>query len=319
MSQEKSESKNAETKKISMPFFSKRKIVFKKTFGEESSSGVIVREFEGISCEGTPILEVFASSEKLDVGQMAAFFLIQHLKLPIIGDVTSLMFPTLAVVKEGIPFNSGRIYGNKDLVIFISDFQFGPSSANIMKRIILDFAERHKSSMLVSAKAMDNSSEEGTSDIKSVQGVEGESGKPPQSKEDFLNLLKKAKDHRGTEKLWFITNDESIAKRMISVGNKPMQSALVSGISAGFLANSAVLDIPILFLFTPQTELQKYLEIDSRASLALLHCLNECGILKEKQDLGDFNKMSDDMIDKIGKVIEEVQTPLEKSYSSMWT
>lgn len=62
---------------------------------------------------------------------MAAEYIIQQLDLPLIGDIISESFPPLTIVKDGIPSHSGRIYGNKDIVVFISDYKFGPELSNL--------------------------------------------------------------------------------------------------------------------------------------------------------------------------------------------
>lgn len=117
---EKTEVKKEE-KKISY-FTETRQVIMSKDYGGETNR-VTLREFKGCDCDGAPIIEAFSAAENaLSLSQIVGNYLVESLKLPLIGDITSIYFPPLAIVKGGQPSNSCRIYGNKSKFIFTHFF-----------------------------------------------------------------------------------------------------------------------------------------------------------------------------------------------------
>lgn len=108
---EKKEEKKVEKK---LTYFSEiKQVIMSKDYGSESNR-VTLREFKGCDCDGAPIIEAFSAAENaLSLSQIVGNYLVESLKLPLIGDITSIYFPPLAIVKNGFPSNSCRIYGNK--------------------------------------------------------------------------------------------------------------------------------------------------------------------------------------------------------------
>jgi len=159
---------------------------------------------------------------------MCAEFIIKEQKLELIGDVISDSFPPLTIVRSGIPSNSGRIYGNNLVVIFISDYQFGAEISNVMVKVIYDFASRHQCNLIISSKPIDF-----TPNNKKDLDLQ-----IPPNKQEFQKLIQESKERRGKEKVWFSTNDENIAKKLINLGHSAIQEVVVSGIGGGILADS---------------------------------------------------------------------------------
>jgi len=167
-----------------------------KDYGNESNK-ITLREFKGINCDGAAIIESFSGGGKtLSLSQMVGVFLVEELNLPLIGDITSIYFPPLAIVRKGQSSHSCRIYGNKDLVVFVSDYKFGPEISNSIIKAIFDFAQRHQTSEIILMKGI----EQPVDDKKKEEeiGVELKKEKP-KTKEELMELLfqtKKKKERR---------------------------------------------------------------------------------------------------------------------------
>jgi len=52
---------------------------------------------------------------------------------------------------------------------------------------------------------------------------------------------------------------------------------------------------------------KSFFQIDAEASVKLLHCYSE--ILDGKLNLGEIDKIQATIVDKLGQVIDEIQTP----------
>src|SRR5690242_19588976 len=67
-------------------FAPSRQVIFSKVYHDN----ITIREFKGCNvANGAAVIEAFAHSEQLDIGQMAASYLIKQLDLNLIGDVVS--------------------------------------------------------------------------------------------------------------------------------------------------------------------------------------------------------------------------------------
>jgi len=147
-----------------------------------------IREFYGCNVNGAAVIVAFATGDKLDISQMIAEYVIKQLKLPLVGDVTSIEFPPLTIVREGIPSHSGRIYGNKDVVIFISDYQFGPELSNVIVNMIYDFALIHQSSLIITMQAIEFNPQENKKKETETE--------LPKSKQELIEMISKIKEKK---------------------------------------------------------------------------------------------------------------------------
>jgi uncharacterized protein len=93
-----------------------------------------------------------------------ANYLINTLKLTQIGLMDSVYFPTVSLVRDGMPQNPVRIYAGEkvghehdamdQLVVFISEFQPPPNLVKPIASTILDWAEEQRCKMLVSPEGL---------------------------------------------------------------------------------------------------------------------------------------------------------------------
>lgn len=80
---------------------------------------------------------------------VAGHYILQTLKLPRIGALTSDDFPSLAVIQGGRVNPPVRAYANKDLILILSEFPLPPTLLNPLATAILGVAEQLKVSRIL--------------------------------------------------------------------------------------------------------------------------------------------------------------------------
>lgn len=302
--------KSDKPKKPIRKFAPMRQISMSKTYGEN----LTLREFKGCNVNGSVIIECFSPAEHLDVGQIAAEYIIRALDLPLIGDIISDSFTPLTIIVDGIPSSSARIYGNKHIVIFVSNYTLKPEMTALFIKALFEFATRHDCSMIMSMKAIDLNPV--------TEKVDPTTGQPiPPSKEEVVKMLEEAKK-KTDEKLMFLTNDEDFANKMIKMEHKPVSDLTIGGIAGGILAEAQFSSVPVACLFSPISgAVFRYLPVDGKASIILLRCISD--LLGGKIDLGEaFNKlhvMEDTMLQLLQSIEQSpMSTTKGDQYQNMW-
>ncbi|MFQ5985910.1 MAG: proteasome assembly chaperone family protein [Thermoplasmata archaeon] len=109
------------------------------------------------------------------VSSIVANYLVDLLELEQVGVVDSAHFPTVALVKGGIPLHPVRIYAggqeNGKVVIFISEFQPAATMIKDIADALLDWAEANECSLLVCPEGLIVDREGGAEETVSVYGV----------------------------------------------------------------------------------------------------------------------------------------------------
>lgn len=84
------------------------------------------------------------------VGTIAAFHIIDKLKLKEIAHLESEEFPPVVVVHEGRARYPLRIYGNKDIMVVISEIPLTPDLINGVSRSLVEWFRQRDTSMVIS-------------------------------------------------------------------------------------------------------------------------------------------------------------------------
>ena len=121
-----------------------------------------IYELKKMDIRGATVIDGFPSVGL--VSSIVANYLINTLKLTQIGTMDSLYFPTVSLVREGIPHNPVRIYAGEkvgtgptsmdQLVVFISEFQPPPNLVKPIASAMLDWAQDQRCKMLVSPEGL---------------------------------------------------------------------------------------------------------------------------------------------------------------------
>ncbi len=121
-----------------------------------------IYELKRMDIRGATVIDGFPSVGL--VSSIVANYLINTLDLTQIGIMDSVYFPTVSLVREGIPQNPVRIYAGEkmgddrtapdQLVVFISEFQPPPNLVKPIASTILDWAQEQRCKMLVSPEGL---------------------------------------------------------------------------------------------------------------------------------------------------------------------
>jgi uncharacterized protein len=111
-----------------------------------------VHEFEDVDLTGATIIDGFPSVGL--VSTITANYLIDVLELQQIGIMDSKYFPTVSIVRNGVPLYPVRIYAGKGVCIFISEFQPAPKLIRPIAEAILSFAKRKGASTIISPEGL---------------------------------------------------------------------------------------------------------------------------------------------------------------------
>lgn len=111
-----------------------------------------VHEFEDVDLQGATIIDGFPSVGL--VSTITANYLIDVLELQQIGIMDSKFFPTVSIVRNGVPLYPVRIYAGKGVCVFISEFQPAPKLIRPIAEAILQFAKRKGAKTIISPEGL---------------------------------------------------------------------------------------------------------------------------------------------------------------------
>jgi len=118
-----------------------------------------IHEFEEVDLQGATIIDGFPSVGL--VSTITANYLIDVLELKQIGIMDSKFFPTVSIVRNGIPLYPVRIYADKGVCVFISEFQPAPKLIRPIAEAIMAFAQRKGAKTIISPEGLVIDTEEG--------------------------------------------------------------------------------------------------------------------------------------------------------------
>jgi len=110
-----------------------------------------VRELKPVDLKGCTVIDGFPSLGLANA--IAAECIIESLKLDLVAVLDSDEFPSLSTIYRSTPYFPARIYANEELklAIFISELTLKESVLKLVGRTILNWAQAHKCSLLLSA------------------------------------------------------------------------------------------------------------------------------------------------------------------------
>ncbi len=111
-----------------------------------------VHEFENVDLKGATIIDGFPSVGL--VSTITANYLIDVLELQQVGIMDSKFFPTVSIVRNGVPLYPVRIYAGKGVCVFISEFQPAPKLIRPIAEAILAFAKRKGAKTIISPEGL---------------------------------------------------------------------------------------------------------------------------------------------------------------------
>lgn len=297
-------------------------IVNEISYGRESGR-VVLREFDTMCCDGSAIVVGFPRSAKGDMlASGTAQFIVQQLELPLVGDIRSDHFPSVAMMKQSTPHNSIRIYGNKRMVVIVSDLDIkDPAMEHAIVRAIYEFARRHRCSMIVTvdAVAMDTRTVRlVTGEIDEDSFALGKDTKPapdtpvPKSREELLTLLSAVNSNKKNgpaastgEELLFVTNREEMANRLEEMGHRAVVNHMnVVGFVGGIMAEMSFSRTTVISLFAL---LKPQQIIATNATITLVHAIDKLLGRELLIDTTQLEKAGRELQDKVQTVLKDIQ------------
>jgi len=139
-----------------------------------------------VDLRGASVVEGFPSVGLVSV--LAANYLVEQLKLPKIGCITSRYFPVTSIIREGAPNHPVRIYGDNRLVVFLSEFR--PPAQLVMPIVqeILDWSKEQGCDPIISAEGLPVPEGQDLKDINVYGVASGERGRK-MLEEKKINIL----------------------------------------------------------------------------------------------------------------------------------
>ncbi len=183
-----------------------------------AADSVRIYEVKRVDVEGAIVLDGFPSVGL--VSSIVANYLVDTLQMEQIGIVESPSFPTVSLVRNGIPQHPVRIYagrpkdkagrgGADKIVAFVSEFHPTPTVILPLATAILDWAQEQRCSLLVSP-----------------EGLVVESPNPP----------RRGRAGLGDVKVFGIASTKKAADLYIEPNTIPFTEGVITGI-AGVLLN----------------------------------------------------------------------------------
>lgn len=135
---------------------------------------VMIRDASGSSGprEGALLLVCFPSAGLAST--IVGHYVVQARKLPRIATIQSPMFPSAAVIIEGLPCPPVRIHGDAEVAVVLSEFPAPPPVMAPVAQSILQWADGRKLGLIVAVEGVlnrDGQSEGTTSDEPDVVGI----------------------------------------------------------------------------------------------------------------------------------------------------
>lgn len=128
-----------------------------------------VHLFKQVDLNGATIIDGFPSVGL--VSTITANYLIDVLELEQIGILDSRLFPTVSIVRNGVPLYPVRIYAGKGVCVFISEFQPAPKLIRPIAETILKFAKDQGCAFVISPEGLVIDSDDGPDDVVNVYAL----------------------------------------------------------------------------------------------------------------------------------------------------
>jgi len=203
--------------------FSKQSMFTKpKVILERKKNSITLREFEGCQAVSNAVIVCgFPSTTLTPI--LTAGFLVEQMNLPLIGVLSSPLFPEKCMIENSLPLPSVRIYGSNKLVVIQGEVKM-PSSevTHDLVSLIFDFAERHSCPMIVATEGL------------------------PQENYDRS---------RDSGKIKFVGTSGSANASLLKEGNTPITEGVISGFSGILLSEGMWAKSDIVCLIAPTASL----------------------------------------------------------------
>jgi len=216
---------------------------------------VRIYEIKRVDVEGAIVIDGFPSVGL--VSSIVANYLIDTLEMEQIGIVESPAFPTVSLVRNGIPQHPVRIYaghppadragrGADKIVAFVSEFHPAPSVIHPLATAILDWVQEQRCSLLVSPEGL----------IVEAAPTPGRGSRPP---------------HMNDVKVYGVASTRKARELYIEPNMIPFAEGVITGIAGVLLNEGRRRGFDVLtFLAEAQADYP-----DARAAAKVIETINQ--------------------------------------------
>ncbi len=122
-------------------------------------NGIEVIDIKEKNIKGAYVIDGFPSIGL--VGSIVANYLVSFLNLEQIAIVDSVYFPSISLIRDGVPLAPVRVYAGalgkreqEKIVVFVSEFQPSPEILKSLAITIMDWVEDHKCKLVISPEGL---------------------------------------------------------------------------------------------------------------------------------------------------------------------
>jgi predicted ATP-grasp superfamily ATP-dependent carboligase len=310
----------------------RQKVLFEHNVGD-----ITLREYDNIDVDGAYLLEGFPSEGITAI--LTAQFFTEALNLPLVGDILSDAFPPTCAVKNYFPSQACRIHGNKQLVVFVSEFSLTPEVANNIVHVMFEFARRHRMKGIITTDgfpaqaATDDDDDDdstdpsdplsnlkvrlgaphnGSNDANDDDDEDGDDDDDGGEEVDAEEMMAKLKQISldldkpiEPEQVRFLTNSIALGEKCLANKHRPLENAVIQGVTGGLLADMMLRETDVLCLLSPFNPM---LSTDTKGGLVLSRSImNIIGL--EGVDTSKLESRVSKLERKIKKAIERIAGP----------
>jgi len=236
-------------------------------------NGIDIIDIKEKNVKGAYVIDGFPSIGL--VGSIVANYLVSFLNLEQIAIVDSVYFPSISLIRDGIPLSPARVYagqlgkhGEEKIVVFVSEFQPSPEILKSLAITITDWAVEHRCKVIISPEGL--LSKEESERIQ--QMVKGQAAAGPEGIEELeLNVSNAPSAESLGATVFGVGSTPEIRGALKEIGVKPFESGVIAGL-AGMLLNEGVArDFPVMTLLA-----EAHAEYpDARASAAIMTIIDK--------------------------------------------
>ena len=202
-------------------------------------NGIDIIEIKEKNIKGAYVIDGFPSVGL--VGSIVANYMVSFLNLEQIAVVDSVYFPSISLIRDGIPLSPVRIYagalgtkGQDKIVVFVSEFQPAQDILKSLAITMMDWVEDHRCKAVISPEGLLSKDESDRIDAYA---------KGAQAMDDVAELSINPRDKPSKEStptsVWGVGSTPNARAMLKQIEVKTFENGMIAGF-AGLLLNEGV-------------------------------------------------------------------------------
>ncbi|MEM0449212.1 MAG: PAC2 family protein [Methanomassiliicoccales archaeon] len=227
-------------------------------------NGIDIIDIKEKNIKGAYVIDGFPSVGL--VGSIVANYLVSFLNLEQIAVVDSIYFPSISLVREGVPLSPVRVYGGslgtkgqEKVVVFVSEFQPAQDILKPLAITMMDWVEDHKCKMVISPEGL--LSKDDSERIEALAKASSE-----KLAEYGAAISDDAIEPGAGVRVWGVGSTPSVRQIMKQIDVKTFENGVIAGFAGVLLNEGVARDFDVLTLLA-----EAHAEYpDARAAAAIM-------------------------------------------------